>query len=200
VGIVGAHLVYGDRVGIQHAGVGVGMFGAAEHFGKFMPHKVAGSTLRNVGYRGSLVVAREVSAVTAACLLMRSECFEDIGGYDERLAVGFGDIDLCLRAGAKGWRVLQSGGSVLVHHESKTRGTSVTDPHPEDSALFVGRWKGFMAQGDPFFHPLHSETSTMWLYRNPVPVVANPTPRVRAAWQQPTERTAVPKAAAVPAP
>jgi GT2 family glycosyltransferase len=180
VGIVGAHLVYGDQVGVQHAGVGVGMFGAAEHFGKFMPHLVQGTQLRNTGYRGSLVCAREVSAVTAACLLMRRACFDAINGFDEQLAVGFGDIDLCLRAVDKGWRVLQSGGSVLVHHESKTRGTSNTDPHPEDSARYVARWKATMTRGDPYFHPLFSELSTMWLYRQPLPVQLTPAARL---WQ-----------------
>ena len=178
VGIVGAHLVYGDRVGVQHAGVGIGMFGAAEHFGKFMTHMAPGNAQRNVGYRGSMVVAREVSAVTAACVLMRRECFDAIDGFDEQLAVGFGDIDLCLRAVQKGWRVLQSGGSVLVHHESKTRGTSATDPHPEDSALFVARWRTTMDRGDPYFHPAFSEVSTMWLYRNPLPVSSLPGVRV----------------------
>jgi GT2 family glycosyltransferase len=178
VGIVGAHLVYGDGVNIQHAGVGVGMFGAAEHFGKFMPHLAPGGAQRNVGYRGSLVVAREVSAVTAACLLIRRECFDAIDGFDEKLAVGFGDIDMCLRAVEKGWRVLQSGASVLIHHESKSRGTSTTDPHPEDSALYVSRWKAFMDRGDPYFHPLFSEVSTMWLYRTPLPFIEAPMPRV----------------------
>jgi GT2 family glycosyltransferase len=186
VGIVGAHLIYGDRIGVQHAGVGVGMFGAAEHFGKFMPHQVALNGRRNVGYRGSMIVAREVSAVTAACLLIRSDCFMAIGGYDEDLVVGFGDIDLCLRAGALGWGVVQSGGSVLIHHESRTRGTSTTDPHPADSALYVARWKNWMEHGDPYFHPLFSEASTAWLYRSPLPVTLLPQARV---WPGPARPT-----------
>ncbi len=194
VGIVGAHLIYADRIGVQHAGVGVGMFGAAEHFGKFLPHQEVATGARNVGYRGTLLVAREVSAVTAACLLMRRDCFKAIGGFDESLAVGFGDIDLCLRAGELGWRVLQSGGSVLIHHESKTRGSDTTDPHPEDSALFVSRWKAWMAQGDPFFHPLFSEVSTAWLYRAPLPVTLLPRPRLWHS-RQPTAAAAAPQQA-----
>lgn len=197
VGIIGAHLVYGDRVGIQHAGVGVGMFGAAEHYGKFMPHMAPGGRQRNVGYRGSLVVAREVSAVTAACLLIRRECFDAIGGFDEQLAVGFGDVDLCLRAVEKGWRVLQSGASVLIHHESKTRGTSSTDPHPEDSARYVARWKAYMDRGDPYFHPLFSEVSTTWLYRTPMPFQEAPAPRI---WRSDaaSPMSAIPKLASRP--
>ena len=113
---------------------------------------------------------------------MRRACFEDIGGYDESLAVGFGDVDLCLRAVEKGWRVIQSGGSVLIHHESRTRGTSTTDPHPEDSARFTTRWKTRLEGGDPYFHPWFSEVSTAWLYREPLPLRDRPVPRL---WHRP---------------
>ena len=94
----------------------------------------------DIAFMGRLVSTHEVSAVTAACLLMRKDAFDAIDGYDEKLAVGFGDVDLCLRTLQLGWRVLYCPQATLIHHESITRGKAEGyDPHPEDSALFASR-------------------------------------------------------------
>ncbi|MDB5850717.1 MAG: glycosyl transferase family 2 [Rhodoferax sp.] len=161
VGMVGAELLYPDRTHIQHAGVCIGAFGSAEHYGKFLAMPPTGL---NPYYIDRLVVTHEVSAVTAACLLVRAEVFAEIDGFDEALAVGFGDIDLCLRAGAKGWRILYCPQASLIHHESFTRGKTLdaVDPHPEDSALFRARWATLLAEGDPFFSPGLSLEDTTW--------------------------------------
>ncbi len=165
-GIVGAQLLYPDRTSIQHAGVCVGAFGIAEHYGKFLrlpPDRV------DISFMGRLIVTHEVSAVTAACLLMRRDAFEEINGFDEALAVGFGDVDLCLRTLARGWRVLYCPQATLLHHESYTRGKSVGhDPHPQDSALFSTRWKAFLEQGDPYFNPGLSTHHTCWQVQTPM--------------------------------
>lgn len=58
------------------------------------------------GYIGSLITNHEMSSVTAACMLMKSSAFEDVGGFDELAKVGFGDVDLCLRVHALGYRIL----------------------------------------------------------------------------------------------
>ncbi len=166
VAIVGAKLLYPDRETIQHAGVCVGMYGKAEHYGKFM--RLPADRLEP-GYFGGLVVNHEVTATTGACLLMRRDVFEQISGFDENIAVGFGDIDLCLRAGRLGYRVLFCPFAVLVHHESYTRGTSAWDAHAEDTALFTARWQGMLVAGDPYFNPGLSPTSTSWQYANPIP-------------------------------
>lgn len=167
VGIVGAQLLYPDRTSIQHAGVCVGAFGIAEHYGKFLrlpPNRVDPS------FMGRLIVTHEVSAVTAACLLMRRDAFEEVSGFDETLAVGFGDVDLCLRALALGWRVLYCPQATLLHHESFTRGKTIGyDPHPEDSAIFSARWKNFLHQGDPYFNPALSLKHTCWQIQEPLP-------------------------------
>lgn len=166
-GIVGAQLLYPDRTSIQHAGVCVGAFGIAEHYGKFLrlpPDRV------NTEYMGRLIITHEVAAVTAACLLMRRDAFEEINGFDEALAVGFGDVDLCLRTLERGWRVLYCPQATLLHHESFTRGKAVGhDPHPEDSALFSARWKVFLQQGDPYYHPSFSLNHTCWQVQSPLP-------------------------------
>lgn len=167
VGIVGAQLLYPDRVTIQHAGVCVGAFGAAEHYAKFIR---VPDIPRYPGYSELLRSNREVSAVTAACLLIRREAFESVGGFDEALAVGFGDVDLCLRVGQLGYRIIQCPRAELLHHESFTRGKSIgMDPHPEDSALFQSRWAGFLHAGDPYFHPGLNQNSVAWQMRYPMP-------------------------------
>jgi hypothetical protein len=121
------------------------------------------------GYGELLQLTHEVSAVTAACLLVRADTWKDIGGFDESIAVGFGDVDLCLRAGAAGWRVVFNPHARLIHHESFTRGVSQVDPHPEDSALFRAKWKAMMALGDPYYSPGLSPFSTRWELRMPLP-------------------------------
>lgn len=166
VGMVGAQLLYPDRTSIQHAGVCVGAFGIAEHYGKFLklpPDRV------DIAFMGRLITTHEVSAVTAACLLMRATVFDAIGGYDEKLAVGFGDVDLCLRTLQQGWRILYCPQATLIHHESFSRGKAEGyDPHPEDSALFSQRWREWLDAGDPYFNPAFSLTHTCWLVDMPI--------------------------------
>ncbi len=165
IGIVGAKLLYPDRAAVQHAGVLVGAFRGAEHYGKFIPVPDRGI---EPGYECGLVVNREVSAVTAACMLVRRDAFEAVGGFDELLAVGFGDVDLCLRVLEKGYRVVQCAQAQLVHHESYTRGTSPTDPHPADTAEFQRKWARFLRVGDPYYNPNLSNMSTSWALREPM--------------------------------
>jgi GT2 family glycosyltransferase len=166
IGIVGAQLLYPDRATIQHAGVCVGAFGAAEHYAKF----IAKSDIpRYIGFSEILRSNHEVAAVTAACLLIRHDAFDEVDGFDPKLAVGFGDVDLCLRVGQKGFRVVQCPHAELLHHESFTRGkTSGIDPHPEDSALFQSRWAAYLHAGDPYFHPGLYQNSVAWQLRNPI--------------------------------
>ena len=165
VGIVGAKLFYPDRKTIQHAGVCVGAYGVAEHYGKFMQMPDQG---QEPGYLGSLIVNREVSAVTAACLLISKKAFDAINGYAERLAVGFGDVDLCLKAGEKGYKVIFCPYAQLIHHESYTRGKSTEDPHPLDTEYFRKKWNTFIADGDPYFNPNLSLLSTAWDVKFPL--------------------------------
>lgn len=166
VGIVGAQLLYPDRTSIQHAGVCVGAFGIAEHYGKFLklpPDRV------DIAFMGRLITTHEVSSVTAACLLMRKDAFDAIGGYDEKLAVGFGDVDLCLRTLQQGWRIIYCPQATLIHHESISRGKAEGyDPHPEDSTLFAQRWRQFLDDGDPYFNPAFCLTHTCWLVDMPL--------------------------------
>lgn len=188
VGMVGAKLYYPDGRTIQHAGVCVGMHGMAEHYGKFMDIKLPDGS-SHPGYHGTLIANSEMSAVTAACALMRRDAFEKVGGYDESLAVGFGDVDLCLKTYTAGYRILFCPQAELIHHESFTRGKSTVDPHPEDSARFAKKWRHFLDKGDPYYNINLFLNSTKWevgqpmalhlhvgrrLYRKPAKASAQP--------------------------
>jgi len=159
VGIVGAKLYYPDGKTIQHAGVVVACCGVAENLGRF---RFASDDQLDLGYSGSLICNREVTAVTAACMLVRRDAFESVSGFDETIAVGYGDVDLCLRVGKAGYQILFCAHAVLKHHESFTRGYVNEDPHPEDSARFMGNWQALFETGDPYFNPNLSPHSPNW--------------------------------------
>ncbi len=165
VGIVGAKLYYPDGKTIQHAGVVVACCGVAENLGRF---RVTHAEPPDLGYIGSLVCNREVSAVTAACMLVRAEVFAAAGGFDESIAVGYGDVDLCLRVGKLGYRTLFCAHAALVHHESASRGRSAFDAHPEDTARFFAKWRAVLAAGDPYFNPGLSAHSPNWQVADPL--------------------------------
>lgn len=164
--IVGAKLYYPDRKTIQHAGVCVGAHGRAEHYGKFM--RMPDDHLEP-GYLGALVLNHEVSAVTAACMLVQTAAFRDLGGFDESIQVGFGDADLCLRAMEQGYRVVFCAMAELIHHESRTRGISHGDNHPEDTTKFLTKWQALLESGDPYYNPRLSLNDTDWSMVLPIP-------------------------------
>lgn len=178
VGVVGAQLLYPDKIHIQHAGVCVGLHGLAEHYGKFLSVEPKYLDLLHAEARRALTCPHEVSAVTAACMLVRTDAFEKVGGFDEQMAVGFGDVDLCLRIGEAGYRIIYSPDSTLVHHESLTRGKDNGDPHPDDSKFFKQRWKKMLESGDPFYHPAYSCYSFNWQYVDPLSYSLPPKIRV----------------------
>ena len=150
VGIAGAKLLYPDGMTLQHAGVVVACCGVAENLGRGLPLEQSG---QEPDYMNILSTSREVSAVTAACMLIKRSAFEEVGGFDENLAVGYGDVDLSLRVRQCGYRVIYCSKAVLLHHESYSRGRSEVDPHPLDSAYFVTKWGGFYSVGDPYYNP-----------------------------------------------
>ena len=114
VGAVGAKLLYGDG-SIQHAGIVIGMGDAAGHAHRFTP-------ANQPGYFRQPHVSQFVTAVTAACLVIAKQKFEAVGGFDEeKLAIAYNDVDLCLKLQAAGWRNVYVPHATLLHHESKSR-------------------------------------------------------------------------------
>ena len=151
VGIVGAKLYYPDDT-IQHAGVIVGLGGYAGHSHKYA--KRGGS-----GYMFRAATVQDLSAVTAACLLVKAAVYDEAGGLDEGFAVAFNDVDFCLRVRALGYRVLFTPYAELYHYESKSRGDDTRAGgekqarYEREKARFCARYAGLMQQGDPYYNP-----------------------------------------------
>ena len=152
VGIVGTALMYTDKR-VQHGGVIVGINGLADHAFRFEP-VWEGDGSRTLGYNASLTSVRDFSAVTAACMMMRSKVFDEVNGFDEAFLVGFNDTDLCLRVGRAGYKVLYDGRTVLFHHESVTRIAKAQLKHPKDDQKLREDWGHLLKAGDPYYSPL----------------------------------------------
>ena len=149
MGAVGARLYYGDGT-IQHAGVVIG-------FGGIAGHAFAGSPGNDNGYFSRIICAADVSAVTAACMMVKRSVFETVGGFDEELAVAFNDIDFCLKIRSLGGLVVYNPYAEAYHYESKSRGYEDT---PEKIARFhreadefLKRWPDILQEGDPYYNP-----------------------------------------------
>jgi GT2 family glycosyltransferase len=142
VGAVGARLLYPDGR-IQHAGVVLGIGGVAGHAFKYdRPDAGTHFDLPNV--------VRNCSAVTAACMMVRRQVFEEVGGFDERFAVAFNDVDLCCRIRARGYLIVYTPLAELCHLESASRKS--LHP-PEDDALMWQHWGDAIQAGDPYYNP-----------------------------------------------
>jgi GT2 family glycosyltransferase len=145
IGITGAKLYYPDGR-IQHAGVILGLHGVAGH-----SHRNFSGSSR--GYFNALFVTRNCSAVTAACMMIRREVFELVGGFDEHLAVCYNDVDLCLRVREAGFRIVWTPYAELYHHEGVLRGYTV---NPKEVEYMKARW------GDALLHdPYYNENLTL---------------------------------------
>lgn len=149
IGAVGAKLYYPDDT-VQHGGTIVGLYGTADH--AFRHHR-----RDHAGYLDRLLLTQNLSAVTAACLVMRKSVFEEVGGLDaENLPIAFNDVDLCLKVGEAGYRIAWTPFAELYHHESASRGLEVTREKAarlqRESACLIARWAEIIAH-DPFYNP-----------------------------------------------
>lgn len=149
VGIVGAKLLYKDNT-IQHGGVIIGIGGVAGHAFKYF-------NIDDDGYFGRLKIVQNLSAITGACLMIRKEVFEEVGGFDEGYPVAFNDIDLCMKVRDKNYLVVWTPYAMLYHHESKSRGY---DDSPEkierfnkETELFKKKWDYSLKNCDPYYNP-----------------------------------------------
>ncbi len=152
IGAVGAMLYYPNNT-IQHAGVILGVGGVAAH-------AYCGQPKGHMGQMGRARLAQTLSAVTAACVLVRREVFDEVGGLDETLRVAFNDIDFCLRVRKAGYRNLWTPFAELYHHESATRGY---EDSPEKKARFQREVEQMITVwGDALTHdPAYSPNLTL---------------------------------------
>jgi O-antigen biosynthesis protein len=147
IGAVGALLLYPDGT-VQHAGIVIQMGGVAGHV-----HRCAAGDEH--GYFGALKTITNYSAVTAACLMVRRDAYDEVGGLDEEFLVAFNDVDFCLKLGRAGYRSVFLPHVVLRHHESRSRGY---DTKPGQLARFVrecelmeARWN-IAVRPDPYYN------------------------------------------------
>ena len=148
VGIVGVKLLYPNGT-VQHGGVVLGVGGVADHVFRYHPANQAGYSFR-------AIIPQDMSAVTAACMLCRSDAFHEVGMFDEaRLSVAFNDVDLCLKVGQAGYRIVFTPAVVAEHHESLSRGSDLAEHNLarfyEENQVMMDRW-GPLIRRDPFYN------------------------------------------------
>lgn len=148
VGIVGAKLYYPDNT-IQHAGVIIG-------YGGFAGHIFIGYPRDNGGYMSRANVVHDLSAVTAACMMVDKRSFMAVGGFDEDFVVALNDVDLCLKVRKLGKLVVYNPKVELYHYESKSRGYEDTQEKQErfqkEVDRFKKKWNRILKTGDPYYN------------------------------------------------
>ena len=149
VGAVGARLYYEDDT-VQHAGVIIG-------FGSIAGHAFVQQPRKNTGYCHRIICAQDYTAVTAACMMIRRDVFEEVGGFSTDLAVAFNDVDLCLKIRDAGYLIVYNPYCELYHYESKSRGLEDTPEKIErfgtEIATLEKHWPGVFQTPDPYYNP-----------------------------------------------
>lgn len=179
VGVVGARLIYPDR-SIQHFGLYLGM---GAHGVAGTPHR--GLPMNDFGPFGKARLIQEFSAVTAACLFVTRALYDTVGGFDPDLRVAYNDVDFCLKVRAVNKKVLCDPDIILIHKESKTRGTDTDGVRAErlemEARLMRDRW-GPGLNNDPYYNP------NLTLERDDFSLADSP--RAPFPWKRPTLTTA----------
>lgn len=149
VGAVGVKLYYPDDT-IQHAGVIIGLGGVAGHSHKYFPKE-------DPGFMRRITLVQNLSACTAACLMIPRKVYDEVGGLEEGYAVAFNDVDLCMKIREAGYLIVYTPYAELYHYESKSRGF---EDSPEKVARFQSeinrfrsRWSKELEAGDPYYNP-----------------------------------------------
>ena len=148
VGGVGALLYYPDNT-VQHAGVIVGLGGFAGHSHKYARRGASGYMFRQA-------TVNNLSAVTAACLMVPAAVYDEMNGLDEGFAVAYNDVDFCLRIREAGYRILFTPYAELYHHESKSRGLDLSgaakDRFESEQRRLQERFGREKLIADPFYN------------------------------------------------
>lgn len=149
VGVVGAMLYYPDDT-VQHAGVILGLGAAAGHSHRWARRGDPGNLFR-------LTVSQNLSAVTAACMMLPKRVYEEVSGMDGSFRVAFNDVDLCLKIREKGYLIVFTPYAELYHYESRSRGSDDRGEKRKrfeaEAALLRKKWKRVFEKGDPYYNP-----------------------------------------------
>ncbi len=149
VGAVGAKLLY-DNDTVQHAGVIIGLGGAAGHV-------LVGEYREGPGYFNYVNMLNTYSAVTAACFMVRTELYDKVGGFDEGFGTEYNDVDFCLKLVEAGHHNLYVPHCELYHYESMSRGHPHSTyesykKHLKEVNMFTKKWKKYV-DNDPCYNP-----------------------------------------------
>ena len=154
VAAVGVKLYYPDDT-IQHAGVVLGLGGIAGHI-------MCRASREDPGYFGRMISVQEISAVTAACMMVKKSEFDSVKGFDETFQVAFNDIDLCMKFRAARKKIVFTPYAELYHYESKSRGLEDTPEKQfrfdKEVKRFQEKWAQQLEMGDPYYSPNLSVT------------------------------------------
>ena len=168
VGICGVRLYYPDGR-LQHCGIVVGIGGIAGHICLY-EKKNSG------GYFGRVFKTQDVSAVTGACLMTSRKVFDGVGGFEEKLAVAYNDVDFCLKVRSKGLLVVYDAWAVLTHYESLSRGSDKAEADAvkherqmKEAAILRERWPEIYRDGDPYFNPNLDYMTSDYILKGTIP-------------------------------
>ena len=163
IGAVGCLLFFPDGYHIQHAGVGVGLGGVAANSFSMMTLDQPMTQTQHL----MLNTKHNMTAVTAACLMIRKDLFEKVGGFDEKFRVTYNDVDLCLKLYDAGYQNLYTPHVRLLHHESISVGLPEeiakrdTAEFRQAKQRFIRRWKKYVDH-DPNLNPNLSKTNAFY--------------------------------------
>jgi GT2 family glycosyltransferase len=165
VGIVGAKLYYPDDT-VQHAGIVVGIGG---HVRGVAANMFAGLPRSRSGYFHKASLQMDYSAVTAACMMVPRNVYQQVKGFEEQLAVAFNDVDFCLKVRKAGYLVVYDPNVEAYHYESKSRGQEDSKEKVErfqsEIEFMRSRWVGILKDGDPYYNPNLSHIYTNYSLR-----------------------------------
>lgn len=182
VGAVGAKLLYPNGL-VQHGGIFLGVGGYLENCPTPPGAAHAGWPGDSDGYFGLLASPRVMSAVTGAVLAVRKELYQELGGFDEELAVAMNDVDFCLKVRQQGLACVWAPDSILVHHESASRKMDRISAEKmsrlaAEWALMCSRWGEEYLKTDPWYSPNLSPESSYELWNPPIKRLARLAPKI----------------------
>ncbi len=158
VGAAGPKLLFPDGR-VQSAGIVVGLMGYA---GSMMVAEQGDDP----GYMGRAVLTQNMSAVTAACMMVERDAFLKVGGFPDEFTVALGDVDFCLSLRDAGYRVIFEPTAVMIHHESLTRGAEDTKEKKKrfrvEQSRFKKKREKILKEGDPSYNPNLSRRRCDW--------------------------------------